>query len=62
MLGVKDTVELGNWLDKGDFREDAEDSLREPVDLNEVVSALEDLDVFFEKIPMVAGGWWQRGR
>lgn len=40
-------------MDKGDFREDAEDSFREPVDLNEVVSALEDLDVFFEKIPMI---------
>jgi len=41
-------------LAKGDLTEDAEDSLREPVDLSDVVSALEDLDVFFEKIPMIA--------
>ena len=41
-------------MDKGDFSEDAEDSLREPVDLSEVVSALEDFDVFFEKSPMIA--------
>lgn len=45
---------MGNWLVKGDFSDDAEDSFRELVDLNEVVSALDDLDVFFEKNPIFA--------
>jgi hypothetical protein len=54
VVSEKDPEGVGNWLNKGDFSDDAEDSLRELTDLNEVVSALEDLDDFFEKSPIFA--------